>query len=127
MEQIFKALTQLIKNNDNIYIMTHRNPDFDGMGSAIGLQQIIYSFKKESYIIFNNKEKNTSLAKSYDLLKGKELYFNTISKVKALNSIKEDSLLIILGVFNFLDFILISSFNLIASIGLTLEALLAGK
>lgn len=96
MEQIFKALTQLIKNNDNIYIMTHRNPDFDGMGSAIGLQQIIYSFKKESYIIFNNKEKNASLAKSYDLLKGKELYFNTISKVKALNNIKEGSLLIIL-------------------------------
>lgn len=96
MEQIFKTLTQLIKNNDNIFIMTHQNPDFDGMGSAIGLQQIIHSFKKNSYIILNNKEKNKSLAKSYKLLEEKAIYFNYIYKTKTFNMINENTLLIIL-------------------------------
>ena len=96
MEQIFKTLTQLIKNNDNIFIMTHQNPDFDGMGSAIGLQQIIHSFKKNSYIILNNKEKNKSLAKSYKLLEENAIYFNYIYKTKIFNMINENTLLIIL-------------------------------
>lgn len=82
MELIFKTLTNLIKENDNIYIMTHKNPDFDGIGSAICLQQIINSFKKNSFIILNNKEKNKSLEKSYKLLKENNLYFNYIYKSK---------------------------------------------
>ena len=82
MEEIFNSLTQLIKEHNSILIMTHRNPDFDGMGSALGLQQIINSFKKESYICINNSEKNSSLKKSYDLIKKNELYFNTIKKFK---------------------------------------------
>lgn len=96
MEQIFKTLTQLIKDNDNIFIMTHKNPDFDGMGSAIGLQQIINSFKKNSYIILNNNEKNKSLDKSYKLLKENNLYFNYIFKTKVPDIINDKSLLIIL-------------------------------
>ena len=96
MEQIFKTLTQLIKDNDNIFIMTHKNPDFDGMGSAIGLQQIINSFKKNSYIVLNSNEKNKSLDKSYNLLKENELYFNYIYKTKAIDNIKKNTLLIIL-------------------------------
>ena len=54
MEQIFNSLTQLIKEYNNILIMTHKNPDFDGMGAAFGLQQIINSFNKTSYICINN-------------------------------------------------------------------------
>ena len=96
MEQIFKTLTQLIKDNNNIFIMTHKNPEFDGIGSAIGLQQIINSFKKNSYIILNGNEKNKSLIKSYNLLKENKLYFNTVMKTKATNLIKENTLLIIL-------------------------------
>lgn len=96
MEQIFKTLTQLIKNHDDILIMTHKNPDFDGMGSAIGLQQIIHGFKKNSYIVLNSNEKNKSLDESYELLKKNDLYFNSILKTKATNIIKEDTLLIIL-------------------------------
>ncbi len=92
MEQIFKTLTNLIKENNNIYIMTHKNPDFDGMGSAICLQQIINSFKKNSYIVLNKKERNNSLQKSYNLLKENNLYFNYVINP----SISEDTLLIIL-------------------------------
>ena len=96
MEQIFNSLTQLIKEHDNILIMTHKNPDFDGMGSALGLQQIIYSFKKNSYICMNNSEKNNSLKKSYDLIKEKGLYFNYIKKSNVDKLIDDNTLLIVL-------------------------------
>ena len=96
MEQIFNSLTQLIKEHDNILIMTHKNPDFDGMGSALGLQQIIYSFKKNSYICMNSNEKNNSLKKSYDLIKEKGLYFNYIKKSNVDKLIDDNTLLIVL-------------------------------
>ncbi len=96
MEQIFNSLTQLIKEYNNILIMTHKNPDFDGMGSALGLQQIINSFKKNSYICINNNEKNYSLKKSYELIKEKNLYFNTVKKSNIDKLIDDNTLLIIL-------------------------------
>ena len=96
MEEIFNSLTQFIKDHNNILIMTHKNPDFDGMGSALGLQQVINSFKKESFICINNSEKNNSLKKSYDLIKENDLYFNTIKKSNVEKIINDDTLLIIL-------------------------------
>lgn len=95
MEEIFNNLTELIKKHDNILIMTHRHPDFDGMGSAIALQQIIHSFNKTSYIIINSKEK-TSLIKAYNYIDKNGIYFNTIKKTKVLDIINEDTLLFIL-------------------------------
>lgn len=89
-------LTDLIKKHDNILIMTHKNPDFDGMGSAFGLQQIIKSFKKDSYICINSNEKNKDLVKSYNLLKDNDIYFQTVLKTKIDEIINDDTLLIIL-------------------------------
>lgn len=96
MEKIFNKLTELIKNNDEIYIMTHYNPDFDGMGSAIALQQIINKFKKKSYIIKNVKAQDKSLNKAYKYLIDEGIEHCFINKTEALNNIKEDSVLIVL-------------------------------
>ncbi|MEG2321995.1 MAG: DHH family phosphoesterase [Bacilli bacterium] len=94
MEQIFKALTSLIKEYDNIIIMTHKNPDFDGMGSALVLQQIIMSFKKTSYILKNNRDK--TLAKAYKYLDEKNIKTNFITKKELLKIINKETLVIIL-------------------------------
>lgn len=96
MAETFNNLTELIKKYDNFLLMTHKNPDFDGMGSAIALQQIIHSFKKESYICINKDEKNLSLLKAYNYIKKESLYFNTITKHKALQILNDNTLLIIL-------------------------------
>jgi len=96
METILNKLTELIKENDEIFIMTHYNPDFDGMGSAIALQQIINKFKKKSYIIKNSKDQDKSLNKAYNYLKEQNIEHCFITKIDAINNIKEDSLLIIL-------------------------------
>lgn len=96
MEQIFNKLTELIKTYDDIYIMTHYNPDYDGMGSAIALQQIINKFKKKSYIIKNVKDTDKSLNKAYKYLEENNIEHYFINKTEAINQINESSLLIIL-------------------------------
>lgn len=96
MEQIFNKLTELIKKYDDIYIMTHYNPDFDGMGSAIALQQIINKFKKQSYIIKNVKDTDKSLNKAFKYMEENNIEHNFITKTDALNNITPKSLLIIL-------------------------------
>lgn len=96
MEQIFNKLTELIKTYDDIYIMTHYNPDYDGMGSAIALQQVINKFKKKSYIVKNVRDTDKSLNKAYKYMEEKNIEHYFISKTDALNNINENSLLIIL-------------------------------
>jgi c-di-AMP phosphodiesterase-like protein len=96
MDEVLNNLTKIIKQNDNFIIMTHKNPDFDGMGSAIALQQIIKSFKKESYIVVNEKEIDKSLKRAFSLLKDKNIYCNTISIKKAENLLDDSHVLIIL-------------------------------
>lgn len=99
MEQVFNNLTKIIKEHNKFIIMTHKNPDFDGMGSAIAFQQIINEMKKESYIVLNNKELDLSMKKAMNLLKEKNIFHNTISKSKLNEVIDEDTVVIVLDTY----------------------------
>lgn len=94
MEKIFNKLIEIIKNNEKFLIMTHKNPDFDGIGSAIALQQIINSFNKDCLICVNNNNKNNSLLKAYDEINKQGLFYKTINKSNII--IEEYDVLIIL-------------------------------
>jgi len=96
MDQIFKTLTSMIKEHDQIIIMTHKNPDFDGIGSALALQSIISSFKKESIIIKATRPKNKSLEKAYQYLDENKIPYQVGNKTEVSNFITDNSLLIIL-------------------------------
>lgn len=95
MEQFFKTLTELIKQSKYILIETHANPDFDGLGSAIALQQFINKIGVENYIILNKRNINESLKKAFNLLDKKNIKYQTITKTEALKNI-DRTLLIIL-------------------------------
>ena len=47
------ALEELIKENDNIMIMGHTNPDIDAIGSALGIYRIAKTLEKEAKIVAN--------------------------------------------------------------------------
>lgn len=96
MDQIFKALTNMIKEHDQIILMTHKNPDFDGIGSALALQSIITSFKKESMIISPKQIKDKSLEKAYQYLEEKEIPYKIGTKEEVQSFITQQSLLIVL-------------------------------
>ena len=98
MTDIFKSLTQYIKKFSTIYIMTHKNPDLDGLGSSICLYMIAKSFKKECFIIDTNDSKNSTVKKMYDILNLNKIEIHQKKEKDALNDINQDTLLIVLDV-----------------------------
>ncbi len=93
MEQTFETLTKHIKSASNIIIMTHKYPDFDGLGAAFCLQAIINQFNIESCIVDARTNKNKALKKAFKLLNE----YNIDFKASLSNfDINDNTLLIIL-------------------------------
>ncbi len=98
MTDIFKSLTEYIKKYSTIYIMTHKNPDLDGLGSSICLYEIVTSFKKECFIIDTGDSKNSSVQKMYDILRERKVEIKLKGEKEALKDLTDDTLLIIVDV-----------------------------
>ena len=99
MDYLFQKLTDCIKMYDKVVIMTHKNPDLDGMGSSICLYQIVKSLKKEVYVVLPNKNINTSLNKGLNLLNKNNIHINFINE-EVNTLIDNNNLLIILDTRN---------------------------
>lgn len=97
MNDIFKLLTEYIKKFPRVYIMTHKNPDLDGLGSAICLHEIVTSFKKECFIIDTDEIQNSTVQKMYNILKEKSIFFHRIKEKEAILN-TNNTLLIVLDV-----------------------------
>ncbi|MGO1469073.1 MAG: DHH family phosphoesterase [Tissierella sp.] len=89
------ALRQLIEQSSTVFVMGHKNPDMDAIGSAIGVLRCIKNRKKEGYLVL--KEENPSIKNLLQKLKLEqpELLKNIITPDEAEDKIDEDSLLIL--------------------------------
>ncbi len=96
MDTTFKKLTELIKNADNVMIMTHQHSDLDALGSSLCLCYIINHLGKKNWLVFNQKDNNLSIEKSLAMIKKSNLKINFIDQKKAEKHLKENTLLIIL-------------------------------
>ena len=56
LEQFTINLEEIIDNSKNIYIIGHKNPDFDSIGSAIGIFKLCKFLDKKSFIIVDEDE-----------------------------------------------------------------------
>ncbi len=92
MEKAFENLTKLIKQSGNVILMTHKFPDFDGLSSALCLQQIINDFNIDNCIVDSIDGKSNSINKAYNMLNESNINYNVASKFH----IDENTLLIIL-------------------------------
>lgn len=88
------ALRQLIDQSDQVFVMGHKNPDMDSLGSAIGILRGIDNRGKSGYIILN--EENPSIKNLLDKLKEKQpaLLEKIVSTESAEDLISGDSLII---------------------------------
>lgn len=98
MEEIFKKLTQLIKGNEKIIFMTHQNMDLDGFASILALSEVVNSFKKENYILIDNKSKNPSIIKALQKIENENIDYNFIYKKDVSKYLDKNTLVIILDV-----------------------------
>ena len=89
------ALKQLIETSDNVFVMGHKNPDMDAIGSAIGVLRAIEDCEKEGYIITYGE--NPSIKNLYEVLRkdGRVIIerFKTPDQAKPM--ITKNSLLIV--------------------------------
>lgn len=98
MNDIFNNLTKIIKENDEIIFMTHRNMDLDGFGAALCMNEIVSSFGKNSYIFINNNKNNKSVEKAFKQLKENNINIQYVHRDNYRRLLKKDPLLIILDI-----------------------------
>lgn len=98
MDYLFQKLTENIKSHSNVILMTHKHPDLDGMGSAIGLYKIIKELKKECYVVKPTSKIDFSLEKAFQLIESNNMNIKFMEYPNLLNIVDDNSLLIVLDV-----------------------------
>ena len=88
------ALEELIKENDQVLIMGHANPDIDALGSAIGMYRLAKNIGKEAYIVANTDTMALKFVKR-SLDEDEEFEDAIISKEDAELLINDKTLLIV--------------------------------
>ncbi len=89
------ALRQLIDQSDNVFVMGHKNPDMDSIGSAIGVMRAIENRDKEAYLVLNGV--NPSIRNLMERMKthSPQMLKKIVTSEEALNIASKDSLLIV--------------------------------
>ena len=72
---ISHALTELVKESDNVIIMGHKSPDMDALGAAIGVLNIAKSNGVEGYIVYDESDTLTGISRVMDKVKKEESLF----------------------------------------------------
>ncbi|GFP78250.1 DHH family phosphoesterase [Clostridium fungisolvens] len=91
------ALKDLIYESSKVYIMGHKNPDMDCFGAAVGIAAVIRQLGKQCNIVLNNDNRAIEgfLDKIRQIKDYEDVFINSES---AVNSIDDDTLLIIVDV-----------------------------
>jgi c-di-AMP phosphodiesterase-like protein len=91
---IAHVLTDLVNESDVVFIMGHKNPDADCLGSAIGLYSVIKNSNKECYIILEGI--SSGIKSMMDILSEDGDYKNTFITSEKFKSVKKSNNLLIL-------------------------------
>ncbi|WP_391118716.1 DHH family phosphoesterase [Psychrobacillus sp. L3] len=93
---ISHALRDLIQDSDKVFVMGHRMPDMDAIGSAVGVRKMSEMNKVEGYVVIDFNELDKSVLRLMDEIKEKpELYERFISPEEAINKITDKTLLVV--------------------------------
>lgn len=93
---ISHALRELIVDSDKVFIMGHRQPDMDAVGSAIGILKMAQVNDTEGYIIFSEEDSNFAIQKLIEKVKEEpSLWSRFIRPETALDMVTQKSLLVI--------------------------------
>ncbi|AOM81426.1 DHH family phosphoesterase [Salisediminibacterium beveridgei] len=93
---ISHAIRDFIKESDQVYIMGHKNPDMDSIGSAIGMAKIVETNGKEAFIVIDPDDMNHNIRKLLGEMDGNEqLWPRFIKPSEAREHVTEDTLLVV--------------------------------
>lgn len=89
------ALTDLIKNSDNVILAGHTSADYDCFGAAVGMARAVRELGKNPYII--HERVSPAISYMYDELKNVPEYDGMfVDEIEVFEEITADTLLIVL-------------------------------
>ncbi len=95
---IANSLIEAIEQADDVYIMGHRNSDFDAVGASAGLAGAVRRFGKNAYAVI---DKQTTLSMAlYNYMYEKEKGYLFVSASEAKEKFGDNSLLIVVDTHN---------------------------
>lgn len=95
---IASSLIEAVEQADDVYIMGHRNSDFDAIGAAVGLAGAVRKLGKNAYAVI---DKQTTLSMQlYNYIYEKEKAYLFINAPEAKENFGEGSLLIVVDTHN---------------------------
>lgn len=93
---ISQAMQKIMSDSGQVFIMGHKNPDMDSIGSSLGVARIAKMLKKSVYVVVDDEDMGSDVAKLMDEIKKHEqVYQNIVSPNKAEDLIKEGDLVIL--------------------------------
>lgn len=95
-----ERLLSLISRAGNVIIMGHANPDFDAIGSCIGLSRLVAACEKEAMIVTNPKSENFRICAERLLASDEDGRYAKLfaDSEKGLDAIRSDTLVILTDV-----------------------------
>ena len=89
-----KKLEQSVKTADKVIILPHKYPDFDAIGSAIGLSVLMSSFNKDAYILIDDDVKAIN-SKILEIIKQSSKIYKFINLEEYLKIKSDNDVLIV--------------------------------
>ena len=93
------ALREIIQSKDRVFVMGHKNPDADALGSAIGIYRLAKTLGKNAHIILN--EVTSAVQPIYDALQGQPAIYGDdmfIKNDKAIDLKDANTMLVVVDV-----------------------------
>lgn len=92
------ALRQLIDGASDVYIMGHKNPDMDAIGSAVGVLRAVLNRGKTGHIVLNDSNPSIDNLVERMKIEEPEMYDMIVTGEYAVGNIKTNSLLILVDI-----------------------------
>lgn len=93
---ISQAMQKLMKDSDQIFVMGHKNPDLDAIGSSLGIARIAMMLKKTVYVVIDNEDLSHDVTKLMEELeKHEQVHKNIISPAEAERKISKNDIVIL--------------------------------
>lgn len=93
---ISQAIQEQIKESENVFVMGHKNPDMDAIGSSLGIARITMMLKKNCWVVIDPDDLGNDVRKLMaEVEKYEQVNQNVITPQEAEEKINENDLVVL--------------------------------
>lgn len=96
--RIGNTLRRLIEDSGNVLIMGHSRPDYDSIGSALGVAKLVSDIRSDWHIVIGDKNDENFFRLTEDIVNREEYESRFIGEAEALEMVRSNTLLIVTDV-----------------------------